>query len=166
MSMDRITPTLVWYYYICHREVWLMAHDIIPQEDNDLIELGRTIHDHSYKGEKKEIALNGMKIDMLKKSDGTCIVCEIKKSSRFELSAKMQLAYSLYKLREMGIHAKGELLVPKEKKRIEVELDGELEEKIRNAMRDIEKIISKERPPPPERNKFCCRCGYNYFCWA
>ncbi|MGB9881793.1 MAG: CRISPR-associated protein Cas4 [Methanomassiliicoccales archaeon] len=164
--MDRISSTLVWYYYICHREVWLMAHDIIPEQDNDLIEIGRTIHKHSYKREKKEIALDGTKIDMLKRSDGTYIVCEIKKSSRFELSAKMQLAYSLYKLKEMGIHAKGELLVPKEKKRIEVELDGELEEKIRNAMKDIEEIIAKEHPPPPERNKFCSRCGYNYFCWA
>jgi len=166
VSMDRITPTLVWYYYICHREVWLMARDIIPEEDNDLIELGRTIHEHSYKKEKKEIALNGMKIDMLKKSDGTYILCEIKKSSKFELSAKMQLAYSLYKLKEMGIHAKGELLVPKEKKRIEVELNAELEREIQSAITDIEEIINNEQPPPPKRNKFCGRCGYNYFCWA
>ncbi|MCD6318594.1 Dna2/Cas4 domain-containing protein, partial [Candidatus Aerophobetes bacterium] len=28
--MRRITGTLIWYYYICRREVWLMAHELHP----------------------------------------------------------------------------------------------------------------------------------------
>lgn len=143
-----------------------MAHDISPQEDDNLIELGRTIHEHTYKDERKEIALDGMKLDMIKRSDGAYIVCEIKKSSKFEFSSRMQLAYSLYKLKEMGVDVKGELLIPREKKRIFVELDHELEEEIKRAIVEIKEIVSRELPPPPERNKFCGSCGYRHFCWA
>ncbi|MGC8937341.1 MAG: Dna2/Cas4 domain-containing protein, partial [Candidatus Methanomethylicaceae archaeon] len=28
-----ITGTLVWYFFICKREVWLMGHEITPDED-------------------------------------------------------------------------------------------------------------------------------------
>jgi len=24
----RVTGTMVWYYYVCQREVWLMAHQL------------------------------------------------------------------------------------------------------------------------------------------
>jgi len=37
----RITGTLMWYYFICHREVWLMARQVIPEQDNELIDLDR-----------------------------------------------------------------------------------------------------------------------------
>lgn len=38
-----VTGTLVWYYYICPREVWLMARQLTPDEDNPNIDLGRFI---------------------------------------------------------------------------------------------------------------------------
>ena len=37
--MGQITGTLVWDYYICPREVWLMTHEINPEQENHLIEL-------------------------------------------------------------------------------------------------------------------------------
>ena len=39
-----VTATLVWYYYICHREVWLMGHQITPDQDDSNLELGRFVH--------------------------------------------------------------------------------------------------------------------------
>ncbi len=42
----------------------------------------------------------------------------------------MQLLFYLYKLKEREIEAKGELLIPKERKKISVELDKAAEEKI------------------------------------
>ena len=107
-----------------------------------------------------------MKIDLLKKGEENYIICEVKKSSRFELSAKMQLAYSIYKLREKGIDVKGELLIPKERKRIEIELDEDLEREIRGAVTDIRRIMSSDKPPPTRKTKYCGRCAYRYFCWA
>jgi CRISPR/Cas system-associated exonuclease Cas4 (RecB family) len=35
-----ITGTLLWYYAICKREVWLMAHSIAPDEENQALEMG------------------------------------------------------------------------------------------------------------------------------
>jgi len=164
--MSSLIPTLIWYYYICPREVWLMAHEINPEQDNPLVEIGRTFHEHSYKREKKEISLDGMKIDLLRKEGNEYVVCEMKKSSRFELPAKMQLAYSLYKLKKMRIEAKGELLIPKEKKKIQVELNKELENEIERAVAKIKEIIGEEKPPPPEKIKYCGKCAYRYLCWA
>ncbi len=138
-----ITPTLIWYYYICPREVWLMAHEINPEQDNPLMEIGGLIHEDSYKREKKEISVGGMKIDVIKKEGGELVVGEVKKSSRFEQSAKMQLAYYLYNLKSIGIKARGELLIPKEKKKIKVELNAELEAEIERAIKNINDIIDK-----------------------
>jgi len=34
--MQEITGTLIWYYYICPREVWLMAHELNPNQEDFL----------------------------------------------------------------------------------------------------------------------------------
>lgn len=164
--MERITGTLVWYYYICQREVWLMAHELNPETENPFLELGRLIQEESYSREKKEFSAPGMKIDLLRKRDGQLVVAEIKKSSRFTESATMQLAYYLWRLRDMGTEAKGELLIPKERKRIAVELTEELEDKLEEAILDIQKIVTLETPPPPTRISFCRNCAYCEFCWT
>jgi len=164
--MEKITGTLIWYYYICPREVWLMAHELSPKQDNTFLEIGRLIHEDSYSREKKEITFGNVKFDILKKRDGQIVVAEVKKSSRFEKSARMQLGFYLHRLKEMGISAKGELLIPKEKKKIPVELDAGIEKELQRAISEIEDIISKETPPVLEKIKFCRNCAYREFCWA
>lgn len=164
--MFPITPTLVWYYYICPREVWLMSHRLTPEQDDNLVELGRIFHKYGYKRNKKDISLEGMKIDMIRREGDKYVVCEVKKSSRFEFPAKMQLVYSLYILKNMGIYAKGELLIPTEKKKIEVELNEELEKEIEKVVLKIKEIMAEEKPPPPKKIKYCRKCAYRYFCWA
>jgi len=143
-----------------------MAHEINPEQDHPLVEMGRIFHEYAYKREKKEISLEGMKIDLLKKEGNDYIICEVKKSSRFEKPAKMQLAYYLYKLKSIGVNAKGELLIPKEKKKIKVELNEELEKEIEKAVAHIKDIIGRENPPPPKKIKYCGKCAYRYLCWA
>ncbi|WP_213698188.1 CRISPR-associated protein Cas4 [Acetomicrobium sp.] len=165
-NSSKITGTLIWYYYICHREVWLMAHEINPEADNVLLDLGRLIHEESYPRNKKEFSAPGMKIDIIKERDGELIVGEIKKSSRFIDSAKMQLIYYLYRLRQMGIEAKGELLIPKERKRISVELTSELQCMLETTMQGIREITALSAPPPPMRIPFCRSCAYAEFCWG
>jgi len=162
----KITGTLIWYYYICQREVWLMAHELNPETENPFLELGRLIHEESYLREKKEFAAPGMKIDLLRDRDGQLVVGEIKKSSRFLKSAKMQLTYYLWRLEQMSIEAKGELLIPKERKRIPVELTEELQHELEGAMEDIQVIIALETPPPPVHSRFCRNCAYAEFCWG
>lgn len=164
--MQKITGTLIWYYYVCPREVWLMAHELNPNQEDSFLEIGRLIQDDSYKREKKEISVSNMKIDLIKKRDSELIIGEIKKSSHFELPARMQLAYYLYKLRKKGIEAKGELLIPKEKKKIPVELSPNIENELEKAFQNIREIINQEKPPEPVKIKFCRNCAYREFCWV
>ncbi|MEM3986954.1 MAG: Dna2/Cas4 domain-containing protein, partial [Candidatus Methanomethylicia archaeon] len=43
-----IGGTLIWYYYICHREVWLMSRHLEPSQSNPFIEIGRLISESTY----------------------------------------------------------------------------------------------------------------------
>ena len=97
-----VTGTLVWYYYICQRQVWLMARQITPDEDHPSLELGRFIHDHSYEREKKELTVGHLKVDVVKHEHGQLVVGETKKSSRYRKSARMQLLFYLDELRMRG----------------------------------------------------------------
>jgi len=65
----------------------------------------------------------------------------------------------------MGIKAR-ELLIPKERKRIPVELTEELEEKVRETLVEIEQIIFKDAPLPPVHRRLCRNCAYAGFCWG
>ncbi|HHG74358.1 MAG TPA: Dna2/Cas4 domain-containing protein, partial [Persephonella sp.] len=56
--MMDIGGTLIWYYYICKREVWLIGHGIEPEQENDYIALGRHIHEIFYQRRKKELTID------------------------------------------------------------------------------------------------------------
>ena len=143
-----------------------MSRQLTPWHENPFIEIGRFISEDSYSRETKEIRIENIVIDLLKTKDGNVIVCEVKKSSRFLKSAKMQLAYYLLRLKRMGINATGQLLFPKEKKKILVTLTEDIENQLNEAEKQITKIIYSELPPPAKLSKFCSKCGYQEFCWA
>lgn len=162
----RITGTLIWYYYICRREVWLMAHNLAPDQDDTNVVLGRFFGEESYSREKKEISFGNLKFDVIKKDNQGLVLAEIKKSSKFINSARMQLAYYLSQLREKGIEARGELLFPREKRKEYVALNEDLIYELESAKKDITRIVAEEIPPTPKRITYCGKCAYNEFCWS
>jgi len=167
MIERRITGNLVNAYYICHRKLWLFAHEVNPFPDNPYLEIGALIGEESYKREKKEILIGNIKIDLIKrKNNEDVVVAEIKKSSKGKDAAIMQLLFYLYQLKKKGIDAQGELLIPKEKKKVSVELTDEIVEKLKTAIAEIREIISKENPPLPKKIPFCRNCAYREFCWV
>jgi CRISPR-associated exonuclease Cas4 len=161
-----VTGTLVWYYYICQREVWLMARNLVPDQDNPNIDLGRFIGENTYQREKREITVGHIKLDVLRKEKGQLVIGEVKKSSKYEKSAVMQLAFYLLELKERGVEAVGELLFPKEKKKVRVELDNALIAEVENARKDILRIIYQDKPQVPKKIVFCRNCAYGEFCWS
>lgn len=165
-STLHVTGTLVWYYYICHREVWLMARHIVPDQDNANVDLGRFIGESTYKRDKKEISIGNVKIDILRSEKGELVIGEVKKSSKFEKSAMMQLAFYLLELRNSGIEAKGELMFPKEKKKVRIELTEEIIAQLEKAKKEILKIIYLDKPQAPKKIAFCRNCAYAEFCWS
>ena len=162
----RITGTLIWYYYICKREVWLMARQIVPEQENPNIELGRFISESSYKRDTKQIHLENIVIDIAKLDKDKIVVGEVKKSSKFRDSARMQLCYYLYVLRDYGIEAEGELLFPKEKKREKVVLTDDIVRELEAAIKEIREIVSQELPPEAIKIGYCRNCAYREFCWS
>ncbi len=157
--------TLIWYYYICKREVWLIGHGIEPEQDSDYIALGRHIHEIFYQRRKKELSIdNTIKIDIL---PGRKVIGEIKKSSRYLESAKMQVAFYLYYMKkEKGVDMEGLLLIPEERKRIKVSLTPELERELEETVKNIEDILEMERPPSAVKIPYCKKCAYRSMCWA
>jgi len=158
--------TLIWYYYICPREVWFMSRQLNPSQENPFIEIGKLISEESYERERKEVRVDNIVIDVLKDSGGKVLVGEVKKSSRYEKSAMMQLCYYLLRLKYLGIEAKGLLLFPKEKKRIEVNLSPEIENELENAINEIEMIKQMSTPPKLKKTRFCAKCGFIEVCWS
>ncbi|GAB6273789.1 MAG: CRISPR-associated protein Cas4 [Peptococcaceae bacterium] len=157
---------MVWYYYICPREVWLIGHQITPDQDDANVSLGRFIQEYSYTREKKELMVGHSKMDVFHISDGELVIGEVKKSSRYRQSARMQLAFYLSELQQRGIKARGELRFPKEKKREEVVLDEQTEAGLDRTRREILRILYLPQPPLPVKNRYCKKCAYAEFCWA
>lgn len=143
-----------------------MARELNPDQDNSFLEIGRIIEDNFYKRESKSLNIANMRIDLMKKEGESVLIGEVKKSSRYEKPAIMQLSFYLLKLKETGINAKGEILIPKERKKILVELNEEVEEELKSLMDEIEDIMMKNEPQKKEQIRFCTNCAYKEFCWS
>lgn len=162
-----ITGTHIWYYYCCPREVWLMLHQINPNQDDPNMHLGRFIHEMSYARDKsKEILLGNIRLDIVRQDKEGLVIGEVKKSSKYAKSARMQLGFYLLELKERGVIAKGELLFPKERKKEEITLTESMEKELLEAMERIKALALEDRPPEPRKIHFCKNCAYNEFCWA
>ncbi len=161
-----ITGTLVWYYAICPREAWLMAHEIEPERDFDLLAEGRLNQEAHYKRATKELALPGMRLDQVRREGDRLIVSEVKKSSRFLPATRLQLGYYLWRLAEEGMEASGEILVPEERKREVLELTPELRAEVEDLVERIKTLVREPAPPPAKKIPFCKRCAYAEFCWS
>lgn len=161
-----INGTLVWYYYICPREVWLQSRQINPDEQDQNMTWGRYLHEHAYQREKKELSFGGSKFDFVQNTDGQLLVVEVKKTDRYQKSATMQLLFYLYNLKQQGIIARGELRFPEQKRIEPVELTADNEKELVTALDAIRSIIQQSIPPTTERNKYCAKCAYQELCWA
>lgn len=166
MDKDNINGTLMWYYKICKREVWLMSRNIIPDQKDTNIDIGKFIHETVYSRNKKEIEFGNVKFDVLLNTKGSLVIGETKKTSKFQEASQMQLLYYLRELKKAGINAKGVLLYPEEKKRVEVELTEDNILELEKAENEIISIINSEIPPPVIKNKYCRSCGYREYCYA
>ncbi len=164
--MISVTGTILNAFLICPRKAWLLARELSPDPDNELIQLGKLIADETFKDKRKEIILENIKIDLIETKKGKLIVGEIKKASTFIEAAKLQLAFYLWKLKEKDVNAEGELIIPKERKRIKIELSDELINKLKNTISEAENLIKMDKPPKPVRKSFCKNCAYKELCFA
>ncbi|OED29513.1 CRISPR-associated protein Cas4 [Methanosphaera sp. WGK6] len=163
MKTSEITGVMIQYYMTCPRELWLYLNQINMNYDNDDIDIGKLIHETSYKREKKEIRIDNVVFDFIQTND-KLTVFEVKKSSKLTIGAKYQLYYYLYILKKAGIDAEGMLVFPKERKRIPIILTDEIIDKIEKILQNIKQIATQEKPPQEEQKPYCKRCSYNELC--
>lgn len=163
--MENINGTMIWYYLVCKREVWLIGHGIESDQENENIQIGKLLHEQSYKRENKEISINNSRMDMIKKKNNKLVIVEIKKSSKTINAAKMQLLYYIYQAKTEGVNITGELRIPKEKRIIKVNLNEQNTKDLEDIINGIKTIINGNIPELL-RNSHCRNCAYSEFCWA
>ncbi len=144
-----------------------MLHQVNPDEDDANMDLGRFIHEMTYGRDKsKEISLGNIRLDIVRQDKEGLVIGEVKKSSKYLKSARMQLAFYLSELKRRGIEATGELLFPKEKKKETVTLTEDIEKELMKAIAAIRCIAAESRPPQARKIGLCKNCAYKEFCWA
>jgi CRISPR-associated exonuclease Cas4 len=163
---DKINGTLMWYYSVCKREVWLMSRNLTPDQEDENILKGKLTQEEHFKRSAKEHAVGDVRVDMISYKNGGLIVSEIKKSSRYLEAATLQLKYYLYTMEKEGVDATGELRIPEERKIVPVSLGGNDVQEIEHVIGEIKRIISSKRPPEAVKIRFCGKCAYSEFCWS
>jgi len=165
MDFDRINGTLIWYSYICDREVWFIGHSIEPPQENEYLGKGKAIHEIFYQNSAKEVFVdNTIMIDVVR---GKELIAELKSSSKHLRSAMMQMAFYLYYLKkEKGKMFSGKVLVPTEKKSYDVKLTDDIEKEIEDKIRHINEILALDKPPAFVKIPFCKNCAYKELCFA
>lgn len=164
--IEDITGTMVNYYFSCKRQLWLFSRHIKMEESSDIVFIGKLIHEKSYNRKKKEIMIDGIKIDFIENKKGSLIVNEVKKARSMPEAHQYQLLYYLYVLKKKGIEAEGRLTYPEQKRKEKICLNEENEKKLIEVLSNILEIINAERPFSPEKIKICSKCSYYEFCWS
>jgi len=159
-----ITGVQVNYYFICKTKLWLFSHFASMEHTSDTVALGKLLHQGSYKREK-ELKLGRISLDFVKKR-GIIVIHEVKKSRKLEKAHIYQLLYYLYYLKQKGIEAVGEINYPLLRKKEKIELKDEHEREIKEILSEIASIIRMEKPPKPEKKKYCRKCSYFELCWV
>jgi CRISPR-associated exonuclease Cas4 len=132
--------------------------------EDDLVRLGKLIHDTHYIRDQKEVTIGPIAFDVIKRND-EIEIREIKKSDTFEKAHKYQLLYYIYYLKQLGVKAKGILSYPKQRKTVEIKLDSERSREIEGILSKIEEI-TKSGMPLPVHSKYCKKCAYYELCFA
>lgn len=163
--MERnISGMMFYYYFVCKRKLWFFTNGIQLENENEDVKLGKLIDENSYSKTNKHIMIdNTINIDFIQDWK---ILHEVKKQKSIEEACIWQVKYYLYFLKERGIYLeKGILDYPKIRKREEILLIKEDENKIKEILKEIQKIIVEEKPPKLEKLKICKKCAYFEYCY-
>lgn len=162
----KINGTQINYYFICKTKLWLFSHNIQLEHESENVRLGKILHEDSFKRENDFLIDNLINVDFIKLTD--CVeIHEVKKTRKMEKSHEYQLLYYMFYLKnEKDIeNIKGFLDYPKNRKKKEIFLTKEKEDKLLKITDDIYKI-NRDEMPKPKKSKICRKCAYFEFCFS
>lgn len=157
-----LTGSIIGDYVYCKRKFYLISHGIMPDNDNEDVLIGRIIDEESYPREERDVLLGKNLIDYIGK-DGR--IHEIKKSSRFWESHRIQLLFYLHTYKLMyGKEIEGILDYPTEKKKILIKLDEKAEREITDLLKEMERILKDDIKPDLSPMYKCRKCSFLAIC--
>lgn len=166
--MQNITATLINLYHVCHRELWLHAHEIRMEHTSDIVAEGKLIGETSY-GRRTDkyvqVEFDGVKIDFY--DPRTRVVHETKRGRAVESAHRAQVQYYLYKLRQQGVaDASGVIEYPDLRRSEPVPPLTEADvETIAGWEREVARIVALPVCPPVIHKPLCKQCSYYDLCY-
>lgn len=161
----RVNGTLINYYFHCKRQCYLSGNRLNMEDNSELVNIGKAIHEERAKEKGTEIEIENIKIDKLSKD----YVTEVKKSDADIEAAKWQLLYYLKVLKEKGVLRKGKIEVLEKNKInrsiIVVELGEKEEQELEIYVQEIEKLINSNVIPKRLNKSSCKKCSYYEYCY-
>lgn len=164
MNDDDISATLLTYQVLCPRKAWLFIRGIRPEGENELVQVGKSIHRHSFQKDEHEVKLGEFgAVDFLRLKDGE--LHEIKKSDSRPRMDRIQVGFYMDWLNRRGIGVGRAVLhyQPSRKTRV-VEWSAELQAEV-NAIRQAAKATAAlPLPPAAAYQRACEKCSYWILC--
>lgn len=177
--MISITGTHLNYYFHCHRQLWLFAHNVQMEQESEAAKIGKLISETTYEREKHEVAFethaeadfsSSIKLDFIDHHNG--VVHEVKKSKSFEKAHEWQVLHYIYTLKSMGILKEngdpysGELDYPLQRQKVNILLTPEKETKLVETIHAIQNIVDSDLIPQRIEKNICRSCSYYELCWS
>ncbi len=162
----QITGSLIQAYIYCPRKAWLMSRQIVGDQYNEFLAIGRLISGETYKRDKREILIEGGKIDVVRVKGNEFILIETKKTSKFIETSKKQLIFYLIQMEKNGFKVNGEIRIPKEKKVIPVKLSDSDRSDMEKIKKELSELLASSNPPVKKWSRKCRNCSYLELCWG
>lgn len=163
----KITGSIIGQYSHCPRKGWLFFHGLKTEHMSQNVKIGKYYHEYRESQQSHtEIELEWIKIDQIK---GDCVI-EYKKANTHVESAKYQLLFYLYTLKQKGVVKTGRIVFKENKNSLLVILHEKSEEALFLRIGEIKKVLNRKLPPKPlmstkkTPDKKCKWCSYFEFC--
>ena len=161
-----VNGSMINYYYICKRKLWLFSHNIQLEDESDNVIIGRNLHENTYKRDDEQLIDDLISVDFIRKKDELYEIHEVKKTNKMEKAHKYQLLYYMYYLyvNKDFKNIKGILNYPTTRQTQTLELTKENINEVEEIINDIKKIINQNMPKA-SKTKLCYKCAYYEFCF-
>jgi CRISPR-associated exonuclease Cas4 len=162
--LDSVNGTMINYYHVCPRKLWLFSRGLGREQDSPLVEMGRLVHEQSFSRREREILVFGrIKIDHATTGE-TLVIHEVKKTRSQPHAARAQTLFYLFVMDQLGVKCRGEIHYRSQKRRVPVELNPESREETRETIQAIREILASPVPPDLPTHAPCSRCAYKDYC--
>lgn len=160
----QITGLMIYYYFVCKRKLWYFINQISMEQNRELVAIGKTIDEITYKKEKKEILIdNTINIDYI---ENGAILHEVKKTKSIEEAGQWQVKYYMYYLEKKGVkNVKAEIDYPLLRKTEHILLEEKDREILKNIINNIENLFKNDKVPQKINSKICKKCAYYDLCY-